>query len=242
MKISQKHIQYILLLLIVVIAVCAYQFGYVKYIEKANTIKEENKGIEARINELNDKESHRTEWTDSIEKADKDIKEILAKYGPGNTPEKSIMFIRSLEDAAGMTIPSVSFNSDNLLYASDELNEDGAPKMEMNGTNLSISYNNTPYEGLKACMDFINNYRERMNVNAFSVTRDQTSGLLAGNMVINLFSVKDSDHVYAEPSVGGIELGTDDIFGEVDLTLLEGEQAANGETNGETTETPPAGE
>ena len=43
MKLSQKHIQYILLLLIVVIGVCAYQFGYVKYIEKANAVKEENK-------------------------------------------------------------------------------------------------------------------------------------------------------------------------------------------------------
>ncbi|MCR5331587.1 MAG: hypothetical protein K6E62_10460 [Lachnospiraceae bacterium] len=242
MKISQKHIQYILLLLIVVIAVCAYQFGYVKYIEKAGAVKEENKGIEARINELTEKESHRTEWTESIEKADTDIRMILAQYGPGNTPEKSIMFIRSLEDAAGMTIPSVTFNPDNLIYASEDLNEDGTPKIEMNGTNLSISYNNTPYEGLKTCMDFINNYRERMNVNAFSVTRDQTSGLLAGNMVINLFSVKDADHVYAEPSVGGIEIGTDDIFGEVDLIPLEGEEAANGETIGETTETQPAGE
>ncbi len=227
MKISQKAIQYILLLLIVVIGVCAYQFGYVKYIEKANSIKSENQTIEARINELNEKESHRDEWNDGIEQADKDIKDILAKYGAGNTPEKSIMFLRSLEDAAEMTIPSVSFNEDNLIYASGDLNENGSPKIEMKGTFLSLNYSDTSYEGLKTCMDFINNYHERMNVDAFSATRDQSTGLLAGNMVINLYSVTDENHVYTDPSVGGIDIGTDNIFGELDLSLPEGDTTAD---------------
>lgn len=231
MKLSQKHVQYILLLLIVVIGVCAYQFGYVKYIEKANAVKEENKTIEARINTLNEKESHREEWTGAIEQSEKDTDQILQKYGPGNTPEKSIMFIRSLEDAAGMTIPSVSFNSDNVIYASQDVDENGQPKIEMDGTFLAISYTDTSYDGLKQCMDHINNFTERMNVSTFSVTRDQQTGLLSGNMVINLYSVKDDKHVYVAPSVGGVDIGTDNIFGEVDLTMLENTEGATDEGN-----------
>ena len=84
MKITQKHVQYILLILIVVIAACAYQFGYVKFVEKANQVRNENKAIEARIATLNEKESHREEWNAGIVQAEKDSKDLLAKYGPGN--------------------------------------------------------------------------------------------------------------------------------------------------------------
>lgn len=214
MKLSQKHIQYILLLLIVVIAVCAYQFGYVKYIEKANSVKEENKQIEARINELTDKESHRSEWTEAITGFEKDIREILSKYGPGNTPEKSIMFITKLEEAASMNIPTIGFAGDNTLFNSDSFDEDGNPKVEMKGTHLTISYNTT-YEGLKACFDYINSYKERMNVSNFNANFNQESGQLTGSMVLNLFSVKDENHIYSEPLTGVNTYGTENIFGTV---------------------------
>ncbi len=231
MKISQKHIQLILLVLIVVIGVCAYQFGYVKYIEKANSVKEENKQIEARINELTDKETHRDEWTQAIEKSNKDIKTILAKYGPGNTPEKSIMFVKSLEEAAGMQIGSIGFNSNSTIYVSNEVDENGQPVTEMNSTFISVAYNTT-YEGLKACMDYITSYKERMNVQSFSSNFNQENGQLSGSMIINMYGVKDADHKYADPVIGGIEIGTDNIFGTIDINSVI--DALTGEATTET--------
>ncbi|MCR5331680.1 MAG: hypothetical protein K6E62_10940 [Lachnospiraceae bacterium] len=230
MKISQKHIQYILLLLIVVIGVCAYQFGYVKYIEKANSIKEENKQIEARINELTDKETHREEWSQGIEASEKDIKEILKKYGPGNTPEKSIMFITKLEEIAPMTVSSLAFGGNTPFFISDDTDESGNPKIEMDRTTLTINYNTT-YEGLKSCFDYINSYAERMNVNNFNASFNQESGQLSGSMAINLFGVKDEDHVYVAPYTGVVELGTENIFGTIDLTnITTGEENTSEET------------
>ncbi len=235
MKISQKHIQYILLLLIVVIAVCAYQFGYVKYIEKANAVKDENKTIEARINELNEKESHRTEWTDAIAQSEKDIKTILAKYGPGNSPEKSIIFVRNLEESAGIQVSNISFNTDSPIFVSSDTDESGNPKVEMDTTYIGLSYATT-YDGLKKCMDYINTHPERMNVANFTANFDQETGQLAGNMIINLFSVKDEDHKYQAPVVSGVELGTENIFGTIDLFNLINPETGEPET-GETGET-----
>ncbi len=220
MKITQKHIQYILLLLIVLIAVGAYYFGYVGFVEKADAIKQSNKAIDARINELNEKETHRGEWQEAIDKTDESIKALLAKYGPGNTPEKSIIFVKSLEDAAGMSIPSIAFTPDSVLFVSEDYNEDGTPKVEIDTSMITVNYSTT-YSGLKACMDYINNYSERMNVNSFSAGYDQESGQLTGSMVINLFGVKDADHEYHDPVIAGINLGVDNIFGNVDFTPVE---------------------
>ena len=245
MKITQKHIQYILLLLIVAIAVGAYYLGYVGFIEKANAVKQTNKGIEARIDELSEKESHRTQWTDGIEKSYADTEEVLAKYGAGNTPEKSILFVKSLEKAADMTISSISFSPTNLVFTSDSYDENGEPRISMSSTSLAINYA-TSYEGLKKCMDYINNYPERMNVSSFSATSSQETGQVIGNMLINLFSVHDDKHEYKEPSISGIDLGVDCIFGTMNsgvedsiVSFTEGdtESTENGE-NGESSNEP----
>ena len=232
MKISQKHIQIILLILIVVIALCAYQFGYVRFIEKANAVKEENKTIEARINELTEKETHREEWNQAIAKTEEDTKAILAKYGPGNTPEKSIMLVRALEDTAGMQIGTIGFNPDSVLFVSSDLDENGNPAVEIDSTFISLSYNTT-YEGLKECMKFITSYKERMNVQSFTSNFNQENGQLTGNMIINLYGVKDADHKYVDPTVGGIQTGTDNIFGTVDLDLIR-DTLLNGEIGADT--------
>ncbi len=216
MKITQKHIQYILLLLIVAIAFSAYYFGYLGYIDKANKIRQSNKTIEARIGELTEKESHRDEWNEGIVSSDKAIKETLAKYGPGNTPEKSIMFIKGLEEETGMYVPSIAFSNDSVIYSSNEVDENGNPILEMSSSLLTINYSAT-YDGLKQVMDYINNYTERMNVSGFSASYNQENGQLAGNMVINLFGVKDKDHQYTDPVIYGVETGIDNIFGTIEL-------------------------
>ncbi len=212
MKISQKTIQYILLLLIVLIAAGAYWFGYQGFIEKANSVKNNNKAIEARISELNEKEEHRAEWSEAIDNSQKNIDAILAKYGPGNTPEKSIMFVKGLEDATGVEVSSIAFNPDTVVFTSEDTDENGNPNVEFSTSYISVNYSAT-YDELKACMDYITKYKERMNVSGFTASPNQESGLLAGNMVINLFGVKDANHKYVDPSVSGISLGTENIFG-----------------------------
>ena len=231
MKLTQKHIQYILLLLIVVIGFCAYQFGYVGFVEKADSIKQSNKAIEARIDELNEKENHRAEWSESISKCDDDISQLLAKYGPGNTAEKSILFIKSLEENVDLQVPSLAFNPDSVLFVSEDLDENGNPKVELNSTSLAISYVTT-YDGLKKCIDYINNYQERMNVNGFTASYNQENGLLGGNMVINLYGVKDENHVYSDPALPGIGIGVDNLFGNMDVQTTDS-QTTNAQTTDE---------
>jgi hypothetical protein len=92
-------------------------------------------------------------------------------------------------------------------------------------------------------MDFINNYKERINVNGFTTSVNQETGQLAGNMIISMYSVKDADHIYKDPVVPNISIGTENIFGSgyeippvsPDLSEGEGEEpeAQTGETEGE---------
>lgn len=216
MRINQKSLQYILLLAIAAIGFCSYRFGYTKFTEKAAAAELQNKSYEARLVELQSKVDSEELYEMGIAEAERVSKETLAKYGPGNSPEKTIMMITMLEKIGGMEISSIAFNDSTPIFVSEGVDDgENISTVELDKSFISINYLTT-YQGLKDTMDFINSYAERMNVSSFTSVYNQETGGLSGSMVINLYSVKDANHHYEEPVISGVSLGTDNIFGTID--------------------------
>lgn len=215
-KITNQQFTLLLLLVVVIIAAAAYRFGYLDYIEKADAVKSEINVLSARIDELNTKTTQKSVYETIVGRADEICNEVIEKYGAGNTPEKSIMFIRSLEKAAGMEISSVSFGTDDVFYSSSTLDANGASEVTAYRSQLSITYR-TGYEGLKKAVDFINSSTERKNINSFTAAFDSETGKVSGSMIIDLYSVKAEGREYTEPTVSGVEIGLDNIFGTIEI-------------------------
>ena len=125
------------------------------------------------------------------------------------------MFINGLEQATGASIPSLSFYADEVIYSSSMVNELGEPKATAYSTDLAINYSAT-YQGLKDIVDYINNYKERMNIKSFTAVYSEETGGVTGSMVIGLYSVNDETHIYKAPEVIGVKIGTDNIFNSFD--------------------------
>ncbi len=210
-----KTYEYILLLAIVVIAVCAYRFGYVYYMDKTEAAKKETKDLNARIDELNNKIALKPVYEETIEAAEKAFDDTLFKYGPGNTPEKSIMFVTALEKATGGRVNTAAFSDDVPVFISSGTDENGNTLVTTFTNSLILNYEFS-YEGLKKAMDFINGYPERMNVESFTASLNQETGLLNGTMTLNLFSAQAEGKDYVEPSIPAIKTGTDNIFGSIE--------------------------
>ncbi|MDF2943232.1 MAG: hypothetical protein K0S01_2090 [Herbinix sp.] len=211
-KITQSQLELIILLLIITIAAAAYRFGYTEYHTKAESIKVENRQLNLRLAELEQKMAKK----ESMEKGTVDAKEqqetIYAKYGTGNTPQKSIMMVRDMEEQTQMIVNNITFAPETGIYFSAKLKEDGTSAVSLYTTQLSLNFE-TGYEGLKTGMNFINSYPERMNVESFNVVYNQETGLLNGAMVLNLYSIVRENSFYKEPDVSGIGIGADNIFG-----------------------------
>ena len=132
-----------------------------KYNDKAKVVEEENKELEARLSVLDEKMKNYNTYKEGIESSKLLVEEIIEKYGPGNTPEKSIMFVDGLEKIANMSLTSVSFSYLSALY-SVRFIELVFPFMPFYTTPLLLSY--VPYyHGLKSSMDFLLVYFHRMN-------------------------------------------------------------------------------
>lgn len=217
-KISEKQIRLVILLAIAMIFFGVYRFGYLKYEEKADDLKEKNEALNERVNQLTILEKKKDSYKKDIEASLAKIVDITEKYGPSYTPEKSLIFLVGLEKYAKVEIPSVSFGATAEIYTSTSVLPTNGMGLSVFTSPLSITYRTT-YEGLKECMDYINHHEERMNVESITASYDATTGNLTGTMVINLYAMSGTDKQYQKPEVAGISIGTDNIFGTAEISM-----------------------
>ncbi len=216
-KISEKQIRLLILLVIALIVFGCYRFGYIRYEEKAGTLREENQVLSDRVRQLTVLEKKQEDYKKDIETSLVKMKDITERYGPQNTPEKSLIFLVGLEEYARIEIPSVSFGADTEIFTSSAVPSADGLGVSVSISPLSISYRTT-YEGLKECMDYINRYGERRNVESITASYDATTGNLTGTMVINLYAMSGTGKRYQKPEVSGISIGTDNIFGTAEIS------------------------
>jgi hypothetical protein len=206
----------------VVIVVCAYRFGYMRYDTKAKAIMTENQQLQIRLTDLQQLEAQRNVFKTDAADAKTQLDTIFSRYGTGISPEKSILFINTLEQETGAEINNLSFTPETLIYSSTKLREDGTPEVTLYSSQLSIDFS-VGYDGLKACMDYINEYSQRMNVESFNAVYDQETGLLRGAMIINLYSMVREGSVDEKPVINDVPVGTDNIFGTISLPKYIGQ-------------------
>ena len=161
------------------------------------------------------------------------VTKVLSLYGPGNSPEKTIMMIVDMCKKTGCTISDIAFEDDSLIYTSGAP-EGETPKTQIfkSGVSLSIS---SGYTQLKKVNDYINSYVERMNAENFTINFDSHTGKLNITMKVNMYSVVDDNHTYVAPVIEDIDLGSTNIFKTYEAVLEEEEENA-GEEGAETPE------
>ena len=211
MKIDPKHLLIGTVVLILIILGVAYKFGYAPKVEQAEKVENETKSLTARKDELNAKIANKPMYQEGIETSKKIIDSVFKKYGPGNTPEKTIMMIVDLCNKIGVKISNITFNQDSPIYTSSATKEDGTPMYILNKSSSNISVTGG-YTEMKKFMDYINCYKERMNVENFNWAYSLDTGIITSSVSLNLYSVNDDNHTYVAPVIEDIELGKTNIF------------------------------
>ena len=212
MKTNPRNILIGALVVVLIILFAGYQFGYKPNAEKAETVEKENVQLEGRKNELNNKIANKSMYQEGIDNAQKLVDAVFEKYGPGNTPEKTIMMIVDLCSKTGVSIDSITFEDEQIIYQNGTGAENDPIKNTLYRSSSSINVS-AGYTQFKKLFDYINNYPERMNVKEFTVAFNQENKKSKINMTVDMYSVKDDNHVYVAPVIEDIPMGTENIFG-----------------------------
>lgn len=108
-------------------------------------------------------------------------------------------------------------------------NTESASSMLM-GRNVTINYLVT-YDGLKRGIKNISAQDNRMSINSLTVAYDESTGLLSGMTSVDMYCIPwQTDKEYVQPSFSSVLLGTDNIFGSIELYSESGLEDADGET------------
>lgn len=213
---------FLVFILVIIAAVLAYFYLFMPLAEKRNTLLTENHDLDERLINLKNMAVDEDLFKIGINESNKTIKQVMNHYSAGNTPEKSIMMIDSLEQKVGIRLPNLSFSQPEVISTVKmplvTENADGTYTIVYYDVNLlretlSTNYACT-YEQLKKMIDYINAYPERMNIDSISVTYDSETNGLKGNVTLNLFAVTGTGKEYTEPNISGLSMGTDNIFGQ----------------------------
>lgn len=88
--------------------------------------------------------------------------------------------------------------------------------------NITINYLCT-YAGLKRGIKNISVQENRMSIDNLTVVYDETTGLLAGTTSVDMYCVPGiPDKEYVQPDFSSVLLGTDNIFGSIELQSERG--------------------
>ena len=238
MKGNEKSVLIGMAIVAVLLVLAAYKFFYSADVEEAEKVQKETNNLQTRLNELNEKNANRSMYDAGIKDSGDIIDAVLSLYGPGNTPEKTIMTVVDMCNMTGCTVSTLAFEDDKLVYSNASGDGESADiEIYKGGMSLNLSCG---YTQLKKITDYINSYPERMNAENFSVAFDSDSGKLSVTMKVNMYSVHDDKHQYVAPVIEDIELGSANIFKTAETPAEEETEEGEGETPAEnnTTESP----
>ena len=210
MKFSEKNFKIIIILLILVIFVCSFRFGYMDFSEKKDTTLKESRALSTELADLQAKQAKKAEYEAEIKRVQELVDEKLGMYAAGNTPEKSTLYVIELENKANMEVSTIGFGGESMIYSSDLIPTELGLGAYLYVSPLTLGFQ-TDYNGIKAAVDFINTCAEKKNISSLSLSYNQETGFLSGSMVVNEYTAYGLGKEYKKPQVVG-PTGVNNIF------------------------------
>ncbi len=236
MKGNEKNILIGSFVVAILIVAAAWKFIYSADMEKMDQVQNEINALKVRQDELNAKNANRAMYEAGITDSQDIIDTVLSIYGPGNTPEKTIMLVVDLCKKTGCSVSDISFDENRLLFASESTSDGETPDIQVYKSGAQVKLL-CGYTQSKKVMDYINSYAERMNIESFTADFDPETGQLSIPLKVNLYSVIDKNHKYVDPVIEDIELGSVNIFKTFEVVEEETTEDQNANETVNNTET-----
>ena len=212
MKVTKRDIGLLILLVGVLAAILSYNFLYQKNVGKAEAEKAVLQGLKDTQAGLKELEDNLPFYEAEIERMAEEDAEIVAHYPADILPENEIMYAVDMEDNNEIYFGNLGYGSPSMIVTGVE-EQTGVAGY---GIVMSLNYQGS-YDGLKEVILYNNAQDKRMVFDSLTAAYDSTTGMLTGNMTLSQYYMTGTENIYAEPYVPAMDLGTDNIFGTMEM-------------------------
>lgn len=209
---TQSNIKVLLVLATILILGGTFMYVYKPNVEEKEQLQTEIDELQEKYDDLKAQDAHREEYLQEIEDNKEYFDEVVSYFPATLDQEISVMFIKGVEKDKGnlqFDVQSVGLGRENLYYtlAPAAGQETG---YQCYTAQFPISYEGS-YEGLKDFIDYIMNYKYRMNISSFNIGYNSTDDTYSGSILVNAYAVSGEDRVADTVSVN-VDNGVYNIF------------------------------
>ena len=154
MKFNEKTFKIIIILLMLIVFVVSFRFGYTNFNDKKEAEVKQTRELTAQLTDLTEKASHKEMYEAEVQRAKDLVNEKLGIFGPGNTPEKSILYVVDLEKEADMEVSAIGFGAESVLSSSELIPTELGVGASLCVSPLTLTIQ-TDYAGVKKAVDFV---------------------------------------------------------------------------------------
>jgi hypothetical protein len=191
-------------------------------VDKLNT---ECESLQTRLDDLIAKEAQKDQLLAETEEYKKQFDDVLKQYPADLNQETTVMFLKSIEENNEFVNQTFAMPRENEFYRLDAnpnsddggvATQDALTGEEVKGgyvcTNAgyTISYKGA-YQGIKDVLQYVADYKYRMNVQSFTITHDATKDEYSGSILINGYAISGPDRT-PDSVDPGVPAGTSNLF------------------------------
>lgn len=206
-SLSKSNIKLILFIVAVAILGLTYLYVFKDNMSDADSIHSEVETLQARYDELMVKQQDRDMYEEKTAEYNEKFNERLAYFPATLDQEISVMFVKGLTKDEGnlqFDVKSVGLGQPQSFYslsaaASADVSSDDSAEVETQDAIASgnyecmsaafpLSYTGS-YEGLKDFIDYIMNYKYRMNISSFNIAYNSSDDTYSGSVALNAYCI-----------------------------------------------------
>lgn len=189
--------------------------------ESIDGLKVEIADLQARYDDLCEKEKHKDELIAETAEFNQHFEEEIVKYASDLDQENTVMWLKSVETDNDFVNTSISLPRESTYYVlgqgaveSPEDAEAEADSYVVTKDVYNITYSGT-YEGVKSYLEYVLNYKYRMACESITIAyaedADAPVAECTGSVMIDSYAVKHPDRKHDVPVVD-VEEGKENIF------------------------------
>ena len=227
-----------------VIAIAAIAISIMYFVkpnyDEIQGIKAECETLQARLNELQQKQAKRDEYLAGIEEFEQAFNEKMQNFAPDLNQEVTVMFVQGIKDDNEFDVDSLGLGQPEQFYTlgsggsdasiegeaapeesaeapaeGEELTEGEAPAQPNTYTcyraDFPIAYEGS-YESLKDVVAYVDNFQNRMTINSVNISYDVESEICSGTLDMKCYAITGPDRPETSMEMNEVEIGVDNIF------------------------------
>jgi len=216
MKLSDRDLKLLVLLLLVAVIVCPIFFLIRPFNEKIASTNQHISQLKEREEFLAKLDANRAFYNSSIELLTQERSKVVEDFATGLIDENNVTFLADTEIKLNMAMTTLNFTYTEPTSISED-SVDPATGEVIEGltaeTLISTVEYVCDYENMKEFLQYILSQKDRMVVTAFSADQDDETGKIKGTFTLNQYAVTGEGRTLKPVSAENIPYGVENVFG-----------------------------